>query len=80
VRELLGGDILIANVVRGGKRVERHAWNRLASGVTLDLTREQFRSGESFTEPAVEEPLITFRTPERYETLAARVRLALSAA
>jgi hypothetical protein len=80
VRELLGGDIVIANVVRDGKRIERHAWNRLASGITLDLTREQFLAGEQFTEPAVEEPLITHRTPERYETLAARVRSALSAA
>jgi hypothetical protein len=80
VRELLGGDIVVANVVRDGRRVERHAWNRLASGVALDLTREQFRAGEQFTEPAVEEPLITHRTPERFETLAARVRLALSAA
>lgn len=80
VRELLGGDILIANVIRNGKRVERHAWNRLTSGVTLDLTREQFLAGEQFTQPAVEEPLITRRTPERYETLAARVRSVLTAA
>jgi len=80
VRELLGGDILIANVLRDGKRVERHAWNRLTSGVTVDLTREQFRAGESFTQPSVEEPLITHRTPQRYETLAARVRSALAAA
>lgn len=77
VRALLGGDILIANVLRNGKRVERHAWNRLPSGITLDLTREQFRDGETFTEPAVEEPLITRRNPERYERLAARVRAAL---
>ena len=77
VRELLGGDILIANVLRGGKRVERHAWNRLPSRIALDLTREQFRNGESLTEPSVEEPVITRRHPERYETLAARVRAAL---
>jgi hypothetical protein len=77
VRELLGGDILIANVVRDGKRVERHAWNRLASGITLDLTREQFLAGEQLTEAAVEEPLITHRTPERYEALRARVFAAL---
>jgi hypothetical protein len=78
LRELLGGEILIANVVRDGKRIERHAWNRLASGLTLDLTREQFRAGESFTAPAVEEPLITHRTPERFETLRARVLAALA--
>ena len=41
------------------------------------LTREQFRAGETFTEPAVEEPLITRRNPERYERLEARVRAAL---
>jgi N-acetylglutamate synthase-like GNAT family acetyltransferase len=28
VRELLGGEILVANVVRDGERLERHAWNR----------------------------------------------------
>jgi hypothetical protein len=77
VRELLGGDILIANVIRDGRRVERHAWNRLASGITLDLTRDQFVAGESFTEPAAEEPLITHRTPERFETLKMRVLAAL---
>src|SRR3954454_1714747 len=27
VRELLGGDILVANVLRNGVRVDRHAWN-----------------------------------------------------
>ena len=31
VRALLGGDILIANVLRNGKRVD--AWNRLPAGI-----------------------------------------------
>jgi hypothetical protein len=61
----------------GARPPRRHAWNRLPSGITLDLTREQFRAGETFTEPAVEEPLITRRNPERYERLQARVRAAL---
>jgi hypothetical protein len=77
VRELFGGDILIANVLREGRRVERHAWNRLPSGLTLALTREQFVNGESFGEPDVEEPVLTHRKPERYATLRARVRAAL---
>ena len=77
VRELLGGEILVANVLRDGRRVERHAWNRLLSGLTLDLTREQFVRGERFGEPAVEEPILTQRNPERFATLRARVRAQL---
>jgi hypothetical protein len=77
VRELLGGKILVANVLRDGRRVERHAWNRLPSGLTLDLTREQFVNGERFGEPSLEEPLLTSRNPERLATLRARVRARL---
>jgi hypothetical protein len=39
----LGGEILIADVLRDGVPVERQAWNRLESGVEIDLTREQFQ-------------------------------------
>jgi hypothetical protein len=73
VRELFGGEILIANVLRDGRRVERHAWNRLPSGLTLDLTRTQFVNGEQIGEPRVEEPVLMQRSPERYATLRARV-------
>jgi hypothetical protein len=72
VRELLGGEILIANVLRDGARVERHAWNRLPSGLGLDLTREQFRDRERFDEPKPGEPMLT--DPARCELLASRVR------
>ena len=78
VRELLGGEILVANVVLGGRRLERHAWNRLPSGVAVDLTREQFRRGETLGEAAVEEPLFTHRNPERFALLKSRVRDALA--
>jgi hypothetical protein len=77
VRELLGGEILVANVLRDGRRVERHAWNRLPSGLTLDLTREQFVNGERFGEPSPEELLLTHRNPERLATMRARVRARL---
>lgn len=72
VRELLGGEILLANVIRDGKWVERHAWNRLPTGVTVDLTRSQFTSGEELTEPVIGEPVATHRS--RYDLLATRVR------
>lgn len=42
VQELVGGAVLVAGVIRDGRRVERHAWNRLPDGTAIDLTREQF--------------------------------------
>jgi hypothetical protein len=77
VRELLGGEILIANVVKDGRRLERHAWNRLDSGVEIDLTRSQFRAGEQLGTPRVEEPLLTGPRSRAYEVFASRVRGAL---
>src|SRR4029077_16804147 len=77
VRELLGGEILVANVLRDGRRVDRHAWNRLPSGLALDLTREQFTNGEQLGAPRVEEPVLTHRNPERFVTFRARVRAQL---
>lgn len=45
---LLGGELLIADVHNAdGSRNGVHYWNRLAGGDQLDLTREQFRAGES---------------------------------
>jgi GNAT superfamily N-acetyltransferase len=72
VRDLVGGEILLANVLRDGERVERHAWNRLSSGLSLDLTRSQFQNGEEFEEPTPGEPMVADRS--RYELLAVRVR------
>lgn len=73
VRELLGGEILVAGVVKDGRRTCRHAWNRLPSGLTIDLTREQFLDGESFEEPVAGEPLVDARYPDRYRLFRSRV-------
>jgi hypothetical protein len=48
---VLGGDILGADVYLDGARIEGHMWNRLVSGIEIDLTREQFRRGETIGEP-----------------------------
>jgi hypothetical protein len=77
VRDYLGGEILVAGVVLDGLRVDRHAWNRLPSGLVLDLTREQFRDGERLEEPAINDVVRIDRNPERYELLASRVRAKL---
>jgi GNAT superfamily N-acetyltransferase len=79
VRSYLGGEILVANVLHEGRRVERHAWNRLPSGVTIDLTRDQFKRDELLGEPAAEEPLGLGDARERQSLLAERVKKALQA-
>src|SRR5436190_24005415 len=53
VHDLLGGELLAADVFLDGERVEAHMWNRLPSGLEVDLTREQFRRGEVIGEPTV---------------------------
>ena len=54
VEDHLGGELLLAEVrAVDGTRAGVHYWNRLADGRELDLTREQFRSGESVGEPRV---------------------------
>jgi hypothetical protein len=74
VRDYLGGELVIAGVVKDGVRVDRHVWNVLPSGLAVDLSRDQFRNGEQYEAP---QPLHEFTvegTQERYELLAARVR------
>jgi hypothetical protein len=46
VNDLLGGEFLTTDVYVDGEKIMAHTWNRLASGVEVDLTRDQFRNGE----------------------------------
>ena len=84
VHDLLGGEILAAGVFRDGERVESHMWNRLSGGIDIDLTRDQFRSGEMIGEPSVRTRPARFdpghpryHRYESYLVLAARVRARL---
>jgi hypothetical protein len=84
VHDLLGGDVLAADVFLGGERVEAHMWNRLPSGLEVDLTREQFRLGQVVGEPRVGKRPATFDPAhpryhryEQYLVLSARVRATL---
>ena len=82
VHDLLGGELLGADVFRDGVRIEGHMWNRLPSGVEVDLTREQFRNGEVVGEPVVRTRTAAIADPshpryhryEQYLVLSARVR------
>lgn len=78
VRDYLGGELLIAGVVRDGVRVDRHVWNRLPSGLTVDLSRDQFRNGERYEAPQPLTEALKAGTEERYAILAGRVRERLS--
>jgi len=81
VHDLFGGELLAADVFCDGMRVEGHMWNRLPSGVEVDLTRDQFRNGEVVGEPTVRTRPATFEPShpryhryEQYLVLRARVR------
>ena len=84
VHDLVGGDVLAADVFLGGVRVEALMWNRLPSGLEVDLTREQFRSGQVIGEPTVRNRPATFDPAhpryhryEQYLVLSERVRARL---
>ncbi|MDQ6730583.1 MAG: hypothetical protein M3022_09835 [Actinomycetota bacterium] len=52
VQDLLGGEILIAEVHHtDGTRQSVHYWNRISDGVEVDLTREQFTASEVILTP-----------------------------
>jgi hypothetical protein len=72
VSDLFGGVLLVSDVMRNGVRVETHYWNRLPSGLEVDLTREQFNRGELFGEPRTIDP---GKSPEPRPDSLRRLRL-----
>jgi hypothetical protein len=80
VHDLLGGDLLIADVLRtDGSRQGVHYWNLLPDGSELDLTEDQFASDEVIQQPRVlRRPAgLPKRGAEQYLTLKYRVLGAL---
>ncbi|GGL14490.1 YunG family protein [Mangrovihabitans endophyticus] len=49
LRDVLGGELMVGEVHLDGVPRGFHLWNRLDSGVEIDVTREQFRLGETIT-------------------------------
>lgn len=81
LQDLLGGDLLMAEVLSGdGSRQGYHYWNRLSSGIEVDLTREQFAPDEVVREPImVERPSgLPARGADQYLALHLRVLAALA--
>ena len=46
LNDWLGGELIVADVLANGVEVGVHYWNRLPSGLEVDLTRDQFLSHE----------------------------------
>ena len=75
VNDVFGGDLVVGEVyLQDGARRGSHWWNRLPSGVELDLTREQFRHGQTVTAARVlVRPPGPLRRWEEYLLLRGRV-------
>ncbi len=81
IHDLLGGELLIADVLRtDGSRQGVHYWNLLPDGTEIDLTREQFASNEVVQEPRiVRRPAAApKRGAEQYLTMKHRVLTTLA--
>lgn len=81
VHDLLGGDLVLGEVHLGGEQHGHHWWNRLPGGLEVDLTREQFRRGQTITPVRVVERPVgrPLRRGDAYRTLRARVGRRLGA-
>lgn len=82
VHDLLGGELLIAEVMRrdrDGSRQGVHYWNLLPDGTEIDLTCEQFSGNEIIQQPRIlRRPTgLPKRCAEQYLTMRHRVLTAL---
>jgi hypothetical protein len=75
LHDLLGGDLIVGEVHQDGTQHGFHWWNRLPSGIEIDLTRDQFRTGQVISAARVV-PRPAGRPPRRdaeYQLLRRRV-------
>lgn len=49
VQDIVGGELVLGEVFLDGRQEGYHWWNLLPGGIRIDLTREQFRRGETVT-------------------------------
>ena len=82
LHDLLGGELLTAEVLLpDGSRQGYHHWNRLAGGIEVELTAEQFDVTEVVQPPSVIERhgQSAGRFAEQYDVMRERVFAALAA-
>lgn len=75
VQDILGGDLVLAEVHAAGAQVGHHYWNRLPDGSDVDLTADQFLSEEQAIggKVVVRPPDAPRYHREQYELLRRRV-------
>ncbi len=81
IHDLLGGELLIADVLRtDGSRQGVHYWNLRPDGTEIDLTREQFAGNEVVQEPRIvrRPAAVPKRGAEQYLTMKQRVLTTLA--
>lgn len=80
VQDLLGGELILAEVQVDQVKVGNHYWNRLPDGTEVDLTADQFRPEEvvSVGQVCPRPPDAPRRCREQYELLRSRVMGALT--
>lgn len=49
VQDIAGGELMVGEVWLDGEQQGFHCWNVLPGGIRIDLTREQFRRGQTVT-------------------------------
>jgi hypothetical protein len=81
VKSIFGGEVVHAEVLPHTEPKQRHSWNRLPSGLELDLTREQFPHGQQFAQCDLPEELVWEHGGKQAQLLLQRVlsRLAFAA-
>jgi len=79
IQDLLGGELILGEVLVGGTKAGHHYWNRLPDGREVDLTADQFAAQEVVVGGRVQQrrPGPPARCRRQYETLRQRVLAAL---
>ena len=78
VRDYVGGEVRIANVIRDGEPVDMHCWLELPDGATIDWTTDQFDFAYELGGPIDLTPIVDETGVDRHRLLARRVTQALA--
>ena len=78
VRDYIGGEVRIANVLRDGEPVDMHCWLELADGSTIDWTTDQFDFEYELGAPIDLTPIVDETGVDRHRLLARRVARVLA--
>lgn len=67
VQDIVGGELMVGEVWLDGEQQGFHCWNVLPGGIRIDMTREQFRRGQTVTPGRLMGKRPGGRLPRRWE-------------